>query len=71
MAGVGMWLLARRKIGNWIAHLIADGVDIGMFFVKKLILFSFLNVFYVVIAVLGFIACKKIYRAQGLQRHSL
>jgi nicotinamide mononucleotide transporter len=71
MAAVGMWLLARRKIENWIALLIADGVDIGMFFVKKLILFSFLNVFYVVIAVLGFIAWKKIYRAQGLQRHSL
>lgn len=78
MAAVGMWLLARRKVENWIALLIADGVDIGMFFFKKLILFSFLNVFYVVIAVLGFIAWKKLYRAQGLpgadvslQRHSL
>lgn len=76
MAAVGMWLLARRKVENWLALLIADGVDIAMFFVKKLILFSFLNVFYVVIAVLGFIAWKKLYRQQGLpaptglQRHS-
>lgn len=66
MAAVGMWLLAKRKVENWLALLIADGVDIGMFFFKKLILFSFLNVFYVAIAVAGFIAWKKLYRKQGL-----
>lgn len=62
MACAGMWLLAKRKIENWIALLIADAVDIGMFFIKKLILFCGLNIFYVVIAVLGFIAWKKIYQ---------
>lgn len=61
MACVGMWLLAKRKIENWIALLIADGVDVGMFFVKKLILFCGLNIFYVVIAVLGFLTWKKLY----------
>lgn len=59
MAATGMWLLAKRKIENWIALLIADFVDIGMFFFKKLILFSFLNVFYVIIAILGYMAWKK------------
>jgi nicotinamide mononucleotide transporter len=68
MAATGMWLLAKRKIENWIALLIADGVDIGMFFVKKLILFSCLNIFYVVIALLGFITWKKLYRQQALGR---
>lgn len=75
MACAGMWLLAKRKIENWIALLIADAVDIGMFFVKKLILFSALNVFYIVIAILGFIAWKKLYRKEQLlttgYRHSL
>jgi len=60
MAATGMWLLARRKIENWIALLIADGVDIGMFFVKKLILFCALNIFYVIIAWLGYLAWKKL-----------
>lgn len=59
MASAGMWLLAKRKVENWIALLIADFVDIGMFFVKKLILFSGLSIFYVVIAWLGYLAWKK------------
>lgn len=61
MAATGMWLLAKRKIENWIALLIADTVAIILFFVKKLILFSGLNIFYVIIAILGYIAWKKIY----------
>lgn len=61
MAATGMWLLAKRKIENWLALLVADAVGIALFFVKKLILFSALNIFYVIIAILGFIAWKKIY----------
>lgn len=60
MAATGMWLLAKRKVENWLALLIADGVDILVFFVKHLILFCVLNIFYVVIAILGYIAWKKI-----------
>jgi nicotinamide mononucleotide transporter len=59
MASAGMWLLAKRKVENWIALLIADFVDIFMFFVKKLILFSALSIFYVIIAWLGYLAWKK------------
>lgn len=59
MAAVGMWLLAKRKIENWIALLIADFVAIGLFFYKELLLFSLLNIFYVVIAILGYMAWKK------------
>lgn len=62
MAATGMWLLAKRKVENWIALLIADGVDIAVFFVKKLILFCGLNIFYVIIAILGYIAWKKFYQ---------
>jgi nicotinamide mononucleotide transporter len=62
MAATGMWLLAKRKVENWIALLIADGVDIAVFFVKKLILFCGLNIFYVIIAILGYIAWKKLYQ---------
>lgn len=71
MACAGMWLLAKRKIENWIALLIADAVDIAMFFIKKLILFSALNIFYVVIAVLGFLAWKKIRTDAARRRAAL
>ncbi|GAA4300438.1 nicotinamide riboside transporter PnuC [Compostibacter hankyongensis] len=60
----GMWLLARRKIENWLALLIADAVAIPLFFIKKLMLFCALNIFYVVIAWLGFLAWKKIREKQ-------
>lgn len=58
-AATGMWLLAKRKIENWIALLIADFVAIGLFFYKGLLLFSVLNVLYVIIALLGYLAWKK------------
>ncbi|MBX5438166.1 MAG: nicotinamide mononucleotide transporter [Thermoflavifilum sp.] len=64
MAATGMWLLARRKIENWLALLIADAVDIPMFYIKKLYLFCGLNIFYVIIAWLGFLAWKKMYHQQ-------
>lgn len=56
----GMWLLAKRKVENWLALMIGDGVDIIVFFVKHLILYCVLNIFYVIIAILGYIAWKKI-----------
>lgn len=71
MASAGMWLLAKRKIENWLAFLIADAVDIILFFIKKLILFSGLNIFYIVIAWLGYLSWKKIYRRQKLLQKSV
>ncbi len=62
MASTGMWLLAKRKVENWMAFIIADGVDILVFFVKHLILFCVLNIFYVIIAILGYMAWKKLYQ---------
>lgn len=59
LAATGMWLLAKRKIENWIALAVADFVAIGLFFYKNLLLFSFLNVIYVIIAIFGFMAWKK------------
>ncbi len=71
MAAVGMWLLAKRKVENWIALLIADFVAIGLFFYKELLLFSLLNIFYVVIAILGYLAWKKEMEKQMETRRSL
>lgn len=64
MAAVGMWLLAKGKIENWIALLLADVVDVGAFFIKKLILFCGLNLFYVIIAWIGYLAWKSLYKLQ-------
>jgi|SRR5690242_9418831 len=64
MACSGMWLLAKRKIENWIALLISDAAAIPLFFIKKLILFCGLNIVYVIIAWLGYLSWKKIWKEE-------
>lgn len=65
LAACGMWLLARRKVENWLALLVADAVDIPLFFIKKLYLFCLLNIFYVVIAWMGYLAWKRIWAREN------
>ena len=57
---VGMWLMAKRKIENWIFWIIGDIISIPMYFAKG---FSFTSIQYLVftiIAIFGYIEWKKI-----------
>ena len=65
MACSGMWLLAKRKVENWIALLIADAAAIPLFIIKHLLLFCALNIFYVIIAWLGYLSWMKIYHGES------
>ncbi|HVB03366.1 MAG TPA: nicotinamide riboside transporter PnuC [Chitinophagaceae bacterium] len=58
-ACTGMWLLARRKIENWLVLLISDAFGIPLYYIKHLYLISTLMLFYVVLAWLGYMAWKK------------
>ncbi|MBL7697312.1 MAG: nicotinamide mononucleotide transporter [Chitinophagaceae bacterium] len=58
----GMWLLARRKIENWILLNISNAFAVPLLFHKHLPLSALLTVFLFIIAVLGFIEWKKIIR---------
>ncbi len=72
LACAGMWLLARRKIENWLFLLAADAAAVPLYFYKHLLLFCGLNLFYVVIAWLGFLAWKKTHareKARGPLAH--
>lgn len=60
----GMWLLARRKIDNWLVLLVSDGFGIPLYYIKHLYLISALMCLYVVIAWLGFIAWKRTIAAE-------
>jgi nicotinamide mononucleotide transporter len=48
---VGMWLMARRKIENWILWIIGDIISIPMYFVKG---YSFTSIQYLIFTIIAF-----------------
>ncbi|MGV6943604.1 nicotinamide riboside transporter PnuC [Sphingobacterium kyonggiense] len=59
-AWAGMWLLAKRKIENWILLNISNLFAIPLLAHKNLYLFSALTVFLFIVAIFGFFKWKKL-----------
>ncbi|TKK70841.1 nicotinamide mononucleotide transporter [Ilyomonas limi] len=59
-AWAGMWLLAKRKIENWILLNISNAFAIPLLFHKHLPLYALLTLFLFIIAVQGFLKWKKV-----------
>lgn len=58
-AWAGMWLLARRKIENWILLNISNGFAIPLLFQKALPLYALLTIFLFIVAVQGYFSWRK------------
>lgn len=56
---VGMWLMAKKKIENWIFWIIGDLISVPLYFYKGLTLTSFQYFLFTIIAIYGYIAWKK------------
>ncbi len=56
---VGMWLMARRKIENWIYWIIGDIISVPLYFYKGFTFTSFQYLLFTVIAIFGYLAWKK------------
>jgi len=56
---VGMWLMARRKIENWIFWIIGDVISVPLYFYKGFTFTSFQYLGFTVIAIFGYLAWKK------------
>lgn len=54
-AFVGMWLMAKKKVENWIAWIVTDLVSVPLYFYKGLVLTSFQFFVFTVLAVIGLI----------------
>jgi nicotinamide mononucleotide transporter len=50
---VGMWLMAKRKIENWIFWIIGDLISIPMYYVKG---YTFTSIQYIVFTIIAFAA---------------
>lgn len=55
-AFVGMWLMAKKKVENWIAWIVTDLVSVPLYFYKGLVLTSFQFFVFTVLAVMGLLA---------------
>lgn len=64
-AWAGMWLLARRRIENWILLNISNAFAIPLLAYKGLQLYSLLTVFLFVVAVYGYFEWQKIIRKRN------
>ena len=64
-AWAGMWLLAKRKIENWILLNISNLFAIPLLIHKDLYLFAALTTFLFVIAIFGFLKWKNIMKSQS------
>lgn len=53
---VGMWLMAKKKVENWVAWIIGDLVSIPLYFYKGLILTSVQFMVFTALAIAGLIS---------------
>ncbi|MEO1030275.1 MAG: nicotinamide riboside transporter PnuC [Bacteroidota bacterium] len=56
---VGMWLMARRKIENWIFWIIGDIISVPLYLYKGFAFTSFQYLGFTIIAIYGYLAWKK------------
>ncbi len=57
---VAMWLLAKKKIENWIFLLVGNLISIPLYFYKGLVFTSFQFILFVIISIYGYKAWKKL-----------
>lgn len=55
----GMWMMAKRKIENWILWIVGDFISIPMYFVKGYSFTSIQYLVFTIIAVFGYLEWKK------------
>ncbi len=63
-AWAGMWLMAKRRIENWVLLNISNLLAIPLLWHKSLYLFAFLTAFLFVVAVTAFFKWRKIIKNQ-------
>ncbi|MGH2667318.1 nicotinamide riboside transporter PnuC [Flavobacterium sp.] len=63
---VGMWLMARRKIENWILWIIGDIISIPMYFVKGYSFTSIQYLIFTILAVSAYLEWKKKLQQKAL-----
>ncbi|WP_134091728.1 nicotinamide riboside transporter PnuC [Olivibacter sp. XZL3] len=61
-AWAGMWLLAKRKLENWLLLNISNAFAVPLYIHKNLFLYAILTLFLFVVAVFGYFAWRRSMR---------
>ena len=61
---VGMWLMARRKVENWIFWIVGDFISIPLYFFKGYTFTSLQYFIFTILAVLAYFEWKEILKSQ-------
>ncbi len=61
-AWAGMWLMAKRKMENWIYLNISNVISIPLLFYKELYVYAGLTIFLFIVGVSGYIKWQKIFK---------
>jgi len=64
-AWAGMWLMARRKIENWVILNISNIISIPLMIHKELYLYAVLTSFLFLVAISGYIEWQKIIKSKA------
>jgi nicotinamide mononucleotide transporter len=67
-ACAGMWLLARRKLENWLLLNVSNFVAIPLFAYKGFYVTMMLTIFLFVVAIFGYLNWRKIYRVSLIKK---
>jgi nicotinamide mononucleotide transporter len=64
---VGMWLMAKRKIENWIFWIVGNIISVPLYFTKGYTFTSIQYILFTIIAVFGYLEWKKILNNYNLK----
>ena len=62
---VGMWLMARKKLENWIYWIVGDIISVPLYFYKGLTFTSFQYLLFTIIAIYGYKTWKESLSSGG------
>lgn len=57
---VGQWLMAKKKIENWLYWIVGDSISVPLYFLKGLVFSSILYITMTILAVFGYKSWKKL-----------
>ena len=60
---IAQWMVAKRKIENWVVWIVADVFYVGMYIYKQLYFTTFLYAIFIVLAVIGWMEWNKTKKA--------
>lgn len=58
-AYTGMWLMARKKLENWLWWIVTNIASIPLYFIKGFVFTSFQYLVFLVLAVMGYVEWRK------------